>query len=133
MARMIHTAAMAGVPGLKWKVSEASLAPSLQGRLAPTDRRCVDLAECRGTAETLPENMNPTPMISLLDPSNVTVNDVVFMVGEKNHVVVRTRIQGLGDRTDTGCLILLRCPKIRMADPTDEDFTHARSVITFIV
>ena len=29
LARMIHTAAMAGVPGLRWKVSEASLAPSL--------------------------------------------------------------------------------------------------------
>ena len=26
-ARMIHTAAMAGVPGLRWKVSDVSLVP----------------------------------------------------------------------------------------------------------
>ena len=27
-ARMIHTAAMAGVPGLRWKVSDVSSAPT---------------------------------------------------------------------------------------------------------
>ena len=77
--------------------------------------------------------MNPAPMISLLDPWNVTVNDIIFVVGEEEHAVVRASIQGLGDRTGADCLRFLRRPKIRMADPTDEDFTHAWRLIIFIV